>query len=103
MITRILTILGIIIALGGAYVAIDDRYAHSFEMKNLEMRLDQKIISDRSDQLQERIWNYQDRSANNKKPDPNLENELRSLKAEKQKLDDQLKIINENAIKLNSK
>ena len=103
MMNKIISIIGAIIALGSVYVAIDSRYAHSEEMKKLDMRLEQKIIEDRSERLQDRIWNYEDRSANMKNKDPNLENELRSLRSEKQKTDEQLKIINENAIKMNTK
>lgn len=56
--------IGFVITIGSAYFAIDAHYAKAEEVKKIELRLEQKIIADRSDKLQERIWKYEDRYPN---------------------------------------
>jgi hypothetical protein len=44
-----------------ATLAVEARYASSGFVKQVEQRLDQKINTDRLDNLQERIWKLEDR------------------------------------------
>ena len=57
-IISILTIVGIAF---GAYFYIENRYALSDELKQVEKRLDYKILSDQHNSIQHRIWQIQDR------------------------------------------
>jgi len=84
-----------LIAIGGAFVAVDQRYAHAAEFKKLEMRLEQKILSDRSGQLQERMWKLEDRADKARKSVDT--NEMRQLVKDKDEVDQKLKAINQNA------
>src|SRR3990167_6479475 len=45
---------------GGA-TFVDHRYAHNDNLVMVEMRLEQKILTDRSVQLQQRLWKIEDR------------------------------------------
>jgi hypothetical protein len=91
-------LIGIIMASAGAYVAVDQRYAHADEVKKLEMRLDQKILEDRSKQLQERMWKLEDR-AMVKKSKSDVD-EYRNIQVEKSKIDFQIKAISDQAVKM---
>lgn len=70
------TLIGIVF---GTYFWIDSRYALSEELKKTQQRLDYKIISDRANSLQERIWKIEDRCKGGK-TDQTTAEELRSLK-----------------------
>ena len=95
--TNLISVVCMILALGGAYVAVDQRYAHAEEVKKLEMRLEQKILEDRSQQLQERIWKIEDRKTKNSQ----IDNETyRSLQNDKSQIDSQIKVITEQAVKM---
>lgn len=86
------TVIGVVvslIAIAGAVVTLDDRYAHADEIKKLSRRLDQKILEDRSDRLRDRVWKLEDRP----KLAPLDRDELRKLKAEKDRLDIEIKAI----------
>ena len=61
---KIRNILGIIIAVGaviGILFSLDAYVAKAKDVQQLEIRLDQKILQDRSDFLQEQIWKFEDR------------------------------------------
>lgn len=64
----ILGLLSLISSLFGGFFFLDGRYAKATDTKEIkeqtrkvEQRLENKIILDRVDKLQERIWKYQDR------------------------------------------
>lgn len=67
---------------GGASF-VDTRYAHQENVVLIEMRLEQKILTDRSNQLQQRIWKLEDRYGPDmfEAPGP-LKEEYRQLKDE---------------------
>ena len=92
----IISVITFLVILAGAFITFDQRYAHSGDVKQIELRLDQKILNDRSQALQERIWKEQDRNANQNSPENN--DSIRRLQAEKQYTDEQIKIINEKVI-----
>lgn len=88
---------------GGSWV--DNRYAHTAEMHDhkaelilIEMRLDQKIMNDRVNALQNRIWKMEERYgpqmelAKEGRDDAAME-EYRALMTEKHELERQLQNI----------
>ncbi len=76
----------------GAYFYIDDRYAKAGDVKLIERRLDQKIKADRFEKVQERIWKLEDRYEKRPMPE-SVKEEYRSLKSEKEALDNNIKIM----------
>ena len=75
---------------------IDARYAQSAEVQLVEQRLDQKIIQDRADNLQQRIWKFEDRFGSESKMKQEIKDEYRQLKEDLQKLEQKLKVLDEN-------
>jgi hypothetical protein len=98
MMKTIISVVSFLIAVGAAYVSVDQRYAHAEEVKKLEMRLEQKILEDRSQSIQERIWRYEDRAERSRSRAPELVDAMRRLQSEKTAVDSQIKIINEKAM-----
>lgn len=67
--TKLSTIIGISVAvcgLIGSIIAVDARYATSARVEMVELRLDQKIVQDRVQALQERMWKLEDRYGKDK-------------------------------------
>jgi hypothetical protein len=94
MLTKIIIpVVSFLIAVGAAYVAVDERYAHAADMQRLEQRLDQKILEDRSIAIQERIWKVEDRVQTQRRPTPELLDSIRRLNAEKALVDQKLKAL----------
>ena len=75
---------------------IDARYAQSAEVQLIEQRLDQKIIQDRADNLQQRIWKLEDRFGSESKMKQEIKDEYRQLKEDVQKLKQKLNVLDEN-------
>jgi hypothetical protein len=85
------TLVGFLIALTtlvGTAFTVDNRYAKDEQVKQVEQqvqkvekRLDKKILKDRANALQERIWKLEDRY-NGKKIPSAVKEELRKNKAE---------------------
>lgn len=75
-------------------IQVDKYYAKAAEVQHIEWRLDQKIISDRVNALQERIWRLEDRyGIDTTKMTPEIREEIRKLKVERQQLDKELDIL----------
>jgi hypothetical protein len=74
------TLAALVITIAGAYVAIDNHYAKAEDVKNIQLRLDQKIVADKSDQLQNRIWQVEDRYPDKTKIPAETQIHLRTLK-----------------------
>ena len=88
-ISPILTIISIITML----FTIDAYYAKASAVDKLEMRLEQKILQDRQDRVQERIWTMEDRWVKKEKmPKETLEH-LRQLQLEKYQINMKLNAI----------
>lgn len=84
-------ILGIVVALisvGAAAFEVDKRFAKAEQVQQIGWRLDHKIIKDRIEALQERIWNLEDRYSD--KMTPEVLKEIRKLKHEKELLNKEL-------------
>jgi len=85
------TLVGFLIALStvvGTAFTVDNRYAKEKQVKKVEQkvqkvekRLDKKILKDRANALQERIWKLEDRYEKKKMP-KTVQEELRKLKIE---------------------
>lgn len=73
-------ILGVAALVGVSFGAVN-YFATAQDLKLVEMRLDQKIVSDRIQQLQERIWMLQDRYQKTSMP-AEVKNEIRQLQME---------------------
>ena len=72
----------------GTAFTVDNRYAKDDQVKQVEQqvqkvekRLDKKILKDRANALQERVWKLEDRYEKKKMP-KTVQEELRKLKAE---------------------
>jgi|TARA_Y100000310_G_scaffold170757_1_gene170941 hypothetical protein len=72
--TLIAVFIGVSTMMGTAFT-IDSRYAKSAEVqevkkevRKVDKRLELKILKDRADYLQERIWKYEDRYADRDMP-----------------------------------
>lgn len=81
------TILSILI---GGVIAIEGRYAHCEDVKQVDKRLETKIRADRLDALQQRYWRFEDRYG--KTPsDPIIRQDMREqqerINQEKQELE----------------
>ena len=71
-----------IVTIGAFFYTIDDRWAKANDLKYIELRLDQKILSDRLYEIQKRIWELEDRyGAYDDMPDV-VKEEYRKLKQE---------------------
>lgn len=75
---------------GGASF-VDTRYAHQDNVVLIEMRLEQKILTDRANQLQQRIWKIEDRYGIDlfEAPGP-IKEEYRQLKDEMADVDQEI-------------
>jgi hypothetical protein len=58
------TLIGVIVTLGSGFIAVDARFAKAQVLQRLELRVDQKILVDRQEKIQERVWKYEDRYLN---------------------------------------
>lgn len=62
----------------GGYRFIDNTYAKAEEVKQLEQRLDHKILADQLYEVQKRLWTLDDRYQNKKMPE-SVREEYRAL------------------------
>jgi septal ring factor EnvC (AmiA/AmiB activator) len=88
-------ICGIIVALisiTGALFAVDQRYAKSGDVKLVSIRLELKILQDRLNEVNDRIWKLEDRYRGQTAP-PEVRDEIRQLRKEKEKLERQIEIL----------
>ncbi len=94
MLNKLLPVIGSLIVLIGTvfgiYFYFEARYALAEELKKTQQRLEQKIVGDRANQIQDRIWKLQDRMEE-RKPTASEKEELRVLQYEKELLDKAIK------------
>lgn len=84
-------IIPVIIAIVSATIAVEARYAKSAYVKQVEQRLDQKIVADRMDNIQDRIWKLEDRYGISCENCPDVVNdEYRELEKEYNQLEDKI-------------
>lgn len=85
------TIIG---ALYGGGTFVDNRYAHQGDVQLISMRLEQKVLTDRASQIQQRIWKIEDRYGSDLKEAPEtVKEEYRQLKMELNDLDHELNAV----------
>ena len=86
---------GLILLIGtcfGIYFFFESRYALAEELEKTKARLEYKIQEDRMNALRERIWRVEDRLEDSGRRATEIEKEeLRKLKAEKEKIESGLK------------
>ena len=111
MLNKVNVCIGIIvglIAISGTLIAIDKRWAKADDLKTVKTetvkdlgeiqkslqivntRLEGKILYDQSCGIQQRIWKLEDRYEHKKTPRA-IKDEIRMLKLEKNKIDEELK------------
>jgi len=83
----ILGILGIVGIIFGAYFYIDNRYAQSEDLKQIERRLDYKIISDQLEFKDQRITVIRNRYPDLSKMPYTVKEEFERLEREKKVLE----------------
>jgi hypothetical protein len=87
----VLVLFGILFS---AFFFLDNRYARSENMKQIEQRLDYKIVADQLKDIQIRIWTLEDRYGQNlEKTNDIIKQEYRKLKAEKEELSKKLDLL----------
>jgi len=82
---RIATIISIFIGISvltGVGFSIDKHYAKAKQVEQLAIRLDVKILKDRANAIQERMWKLEDRYGSIEKMPTSVKEEYRTLKAE---------------------
>ena len=78
-------------ALYGAGSFVETRYAHSTDVVLVSMRLEQKILTDRASQLQQRLWKIEDRYGIDLHDAPEtVKEEVRQIKEELADLDQEM-------------
>lgn len=60
---KYLTVFMLIVAVGGVLLGWESRYAKADQVRMIEQRLDQKILQDRMESIQERMWKMEDKWA----------------------------------------
>ena len=84
--------LGLVMTGGGATYSVyqwhDNTYAHQDDVQQIEMRLEQKILNDRLNQIQQRMWRLEDRYGDSLNPKDNETawEEYRQLKDERDRI-----------------
>jgi biopolymer transport protein ExbB/TolQ len=91
----IVSVVAVVSLAFGAYFYFEKKFALAEELmktnqqvEQVNKRLDQKIDQDRSNALQEKLWKWEDRLQQQRRaPTQNETEEIRQIKAEKEKLD----------------
>jgi len=97
--SAILVLLGFVFSV---YFYADRIYAKEKDLRNLEVRVDHKIIKDLRDDVQQRIWKYEDRYGDKlEKANQHTKEEFRELIQDKEELDDKLEDIRKKALEDN--
>lgn len=109
LIIMIAALVGLMVTCLGGYSWLNAEFAHATDMKavvesvkRLAVRLDYKIVEDQLRSTQQKIWNIEDRYCPDKskpcdesKMPQTVRDEYRELKVEKEKLQNELKILQE--------
>lgn len=81
--------------LAGGMVAIEERYAHASELRNLRAQVQVEMLENKLDRIQDRIWRQDDRGY---KSQADIENKRR-LEAEKTRTEQQLQQAQQKLLK----
>ena len=96
---RISVISGVLISLSiltGTLFKLDSRWAKAGDVEQLAIRLEQKIQSDRADNIQERLWKLEDKFGYDvSKMPPTIRDQYRILQQERQEINRKLRINSE--------
>jgi hypothetical protein len=96
--TKIISFIGAggtaLATLWGGASFVDTRYAHAPNVVLIEMRLEQKILTDRAAQLQQRVWKIEERYGTDLFEAPGtVREEYRQLKLELQDLGEEINAV----------
>lgn len=94
-VSPLITLAAFITALFGGYFWLDDNYAKSEELAQLEQRFEIKLTSDSIQGINARIWQLEDR-LQQKPDDITAKEELRKLKEDKVNLERELENLQRN-------
>ena len=98
--SSVASLAALVTSLYSGAVWIDDRYANKDDVRLIELRLEQKIQQDRVQQIQQRIWQIEDRYRDKLQRPENsdayneyrkLKDELEGLKAAQQEMEREIK------------
>ena len=79
--------LAILTVLFAAFFWLNNNHANAAYVQQIDQRLDVKILYDRRDNIQNRMWSLQDRYPNNYRVNP----EYRELQLEMEQIDNSIK------------
>ena len=91
-------VFAILVSIAGAVIGIDGYFAHADALDRLQTRFETKILTDRSEKIQDRIWKFEDRYPNRQIAPPEIQEQWRILEKEKVDVDTEVK---QNLQKLN--
>jgi hypothetical protein len=93
-------VFAILVSIAGAIIGIDGYFAHADALGTLEIKFETKILTDRSDRIQDRIWKLEDKYTTRKQAPPEIQESWRLMEKEKVDTDTQIK---QNLDKLNQR
>lgn len=83
--------IGILVAIVGSVIGINEYFAKADDLRLVEYRLEQKILNDRYEAIQQRIWQLEDRYGENCNNQPQeIRNEIRKLEQELKRIEREL-------------
>jgi hypothetical protein len=89
---QVVAIVAVLVTLGGAFAGINAYFAKASDVKLVALRLDQKILNDRYNAIQERIWMLEGKYGDLCRNAPQeVKIEYRKLQLELKKLERELK------------
>lgn len=93
-------IAGALVAIAGVIVGVEGHYAKAEALQRLELRVEQKILGDRADKLQERIWKLEDRYMSKPQAPKEVQETWRILEQEQKAIEIQIQKTLENSQKV---
>ena len=88
-----------VIAVTSMLFTVDAYYAKASAVEKLEMRLEQKILQDRQDKVQERMWTLEDRFIKKERVPREVTDQIRRLQIEKDEIKRKLDVIEQKVNK----
>ena len=93
MIKKISVLLGIIMSIGVISGAVHSYFAKDKDLKLVEYRLNTKILQDKIDYLQIRIWKLEDRYGSLDKMPSDIKSQYRQLQKDLKRLEIQFQVL----------
>lgn len=80
---RWVEVVSFIVLIVSVTIGMNAYFVKAEDFKKLELRVEQKIVSDRADQLEQRAWKLEDRYQTVDKMPPEIKTEYRKIMQEK--------------------